>query len=343
MGVGYVALYGALFETGGDAGLDQAELSGIRKAAERGVPATDELALAILRSGRAELADLLAAATRMRRRTVGEGISLCSILSARGGACPEDCRFCAQSARWGGAAEVFPMLGVDEMRAAYRAAGRLPIRHFGVVTSGRGLGGPEVDDVCEAIRGEGGGAAEWCASLGCLARERLEELKRAGLRRYHHNLETARSFFPEICTSHTYEDRLRTVRMAKELGLEICCGGILGLGETDEQRVELAVALRAERVDSIPLNFLVPVEGTGSAERDPLEPLEILRCVMMFRLTNPGAEIKVCAGRCHLRDLQSMIFLAGATGMMIGPLLTVAGREPEEDLQMVRDLGFPDA
>jgi biotin synthase len=163
-------------------------------------------------------------------------------------------------------------------------------------------------------------------------------LKAAGLKRFHHNLETAESFFPSICSTHTYAQRLATIRAVKELGMEICCGGILGMGESLEQRVELAFALAREQANSISLNFLIPIKGTPLEKQEPMKPLDIIRCITMFRMVNPQAEIQICAGRLQLRNLQSVIFFAGATGMMIGPLLTVAGGNVEDDLQMLKDL-----
>ena len=168
--------------------------------------------------------------------------------------------------------------------------------------------------------------------------DELGKLKAAGLRRYHHNLETAPSFFPEICTTHDHQIRVETVRAAKEAGLEVCCGGLLGLGESLEQRVELACLLAELQVDQIPLNFLVPIPGTPMEDRPPVEPLEVLRTIAMFRLVCPEAGLNVAAGRVRLNRLQSMIFYAGCNAMMIGDLLTVAGGAVAEDLQMLADL-----
>lgn len=158
------------------------------------------------------------------------------------------------------------------------------------------------------------------------------------MRRFHHNLECAESFFPQVCSTHSYRLRIDTIRAAREAGLEVCSGGILGLGESLEQRVEFALCLAREAVDSIPLNFLDPIPGTRLESVPPVRPLEMVRAIAMFRMTNPGAEVKVCGGRPHMRDLQSMIFYAGATGMMIGPMLTVAGRDVRQDVRMLEDL-----
>lgn len=310
----------------------------IGTAAETGRPISWPTALAILRCSQHEWPAVMAAATAVRRRHFGDRVIMCSILNARSGACTEDCKFCAQSAHHHTGIETYSLLSAGEMISAYEAAARLPITHFGVVTSGDSLDDTGLAEVCSAatrLRKEG---VEWCASLGSLSLPQLQRLKAAGLKRFHHNLETAESFFPEICTTHTYADRLATLHNARAAGLELCSGGILGLGETDEQRVEFAFTLQKEKVDSIPLNFLVPIKGTRLENMAPMRPLDILRAVAMFRMVNPTAEIKVCAGRIHLRDLQSMIFFAGATGIMVGNLLTVAGRDANLDLQMLKDL-----
>lgn len=310
----------------------------LRTAVELGQAVSEQTALEILRAPSSVIPEILAAASWMKQRFFGNKVHLCSILNAKSGACPEDCAFCAQSVRHHAEVEVYGLRNKEDILAAYEQAARLPIQHYGIVTSGPTLSEDDVRKICDAIRGQGNERVGWCASLGGLTEEQLKQLRAAGLKRFHHNLETAESFFPSICTTHTYGDRVDTVRAAKAAGLEVCCGGLLGMGESPEQRVELALALRDLEVDSIPLNFIIPVPGTRMAEVEPMKPMDILRSIAMFRMTNPCAEIKVCAGRVHLGDLQSMIFYAGATGMMIGDLLTVAGREVETDLQMLKDL-----
>jgi biotin synthase len=304
------------------------------------VPLSDEAALRVLRAGPSELGAVLAASSSVRNSHFGRTVHLCSILNAKSGACPEDCRFCSQSTHHETDAAEFRLLDPETIVAARNDAADLPIENFGVVTSGGCLSDEDLNSVEKALRAGTRSSVSWCASLGCLSRDQLLQLKRAGLKRFHHNLETAESFFSRVCTTHTYAERLSTIRAVKEAGLELCCGGFLGMGESAEQRVEFARTLAREQVDSIPLNFLVPVPGTPLESMEIMEPLEILKSIAMFRLVNPTAEIKVCAGRIHLRSLQSMIFLAGATGMLIGPLLTVAGGDVQEDLQMVRDLGL---
>ncbi len=311
----------------------------LREAAGDAAPISSELALELLGAAESELPGILEAATIVRRARFGDEVHLCSIANARSGACSEDCAFCAQSSCHDTNAATFGLKPASELLASYEESSQLPISHFGLVTSGRGGGRAELDRVRETISGRSDGAT-WCASLGCLDVEALTALKDAGLKRFHHNLETAESFFPEICTTHSYAARLATVRAVKAAGLELCCGGIFGMGESHAQRVELAMTLKEEQVDAIPLNFLVPIPGTPLAHLEALSAPEILRTVAMFRLTNPTAEIKVCGGRAHLGDMQDQIFAAGATGMMIGPLLTIAGRDAQEDLRMVEALGM---
>ncbi len=319
--------------------MDRRASRSIRDAAQEGEPVSAQTALAILHCPSGDIPEILSAATVVRHRYFGNRISLCSILNAKSGACGEDCAFCAQSSFHRTHAEVLGLLTKDAIIEAYLVAKKMPIAHFGVVTSGRALKSDDINHICEAIKSGPDSDVAWCASLGCLTKDQLKGLKRAGLKRLHHNLETAESFYPTICSTHAYAQRVATVRAAKELGMEICCGGILGMGESLEQRVELALALAKERVNSIPLNFLIPIEGTPLEKQEPMKPLDIIRSIAMFRMVNPQAEIQVCAGRLHLRNLQSMIFFAGASGMMIGPLLTVDGQNLEDDLQMLKDLG----
>ncbi|MFP4687957.1 MAG: biotin synthase BioB [bacterium] len=312
----------------------------LEKNINSGQMLTEKEALAVLRSGGQDFTALLALADRVRRQNFSNKIHLCSIVNAKSGACSEDCAFCAQSAHHNTEVDIYGLRESEQLVEARENVAHLPVSHFGIVTSGPKPRAEELDKIIKVIESGELDGINWCASLGALNREELLRLKKAGLRRFHHNLETAPSFFPQICSTHDIAERIETVKTAAEIGLEVCCGGILGLGESKSQRVEFAFTLRELGVDSIPLNFLIPIPGTRLGDTEPLQPLEILRTIIMFRLVNPEAELKVCAGRENLRDLQSMIFYAGATGMMIGDLLTVAGRDEKSDLQMLNDLGF---
>lgn len=313
------------------------ELQQIRK--HKSAHLSEKGALSVLTADTEEMPEILAAASAVRYRDFGRRVSLCSIVNAKNGACGEDCAFCAQSVRHEAEISSFALLSNSEIESAFSGTETLPIDHFGIVTSGGSLSGNDLDRIAAVIAGQKRENTAWCASLGCLNKDELKQLQAtAGLKRFHHNLETAESFFPKICTSHSYATRLQTIRAAKAVGLEVCCGGILGMGESLEQRVEFAFTLKREKVDAVPLNFLQPIKGTRLGELSPMKPWDILRSIAMFRLVNPGTEIKVCAGRLLLRDMQSMIFQAGATGMMVGDLLTIAGRDVNTDLQMLDDL-----
>lgn len=313
-------------------------LKEIEKSVECGTAVSGETALEVLRSSPDEIPEILCLANRMRVRWVGEEVSHCSIMNAKSGACSEDCAFCAQSLYHDTQAAVSELSSAAEIMESYASALKLPVNRFGLVTSGRALKDRDIESLCEVVKSGRNGRIAWCASFGCLDKARLLDLKEAGFRRFHHNLETAESFFPEICTTHSYALRIDTVRAVREAGMEICCGGILGLGESLEQRVELASILAREQVDSIPLNFLIPIPGTRLENMEVMQPLDMIRSIAMFRFVNPRAEIKISAGRVHLRDLQSLIFFAGATGMMMGELLTVAGRNVAQDVLMLQDL-----
>lgn len=290
-----------------------------------------------------ELPSLLSAATLVRERTFGKKVSLCSIVNAKSGLCPEDCSFCAQSAHHKTSVAQYPLLDEQTLLAGARAAAANGSGCYGIVTSGSGIrSGEELDRICRVIRQiRSEGLIAPGASLGTLDESSVQALKDAGLVTYHHNLETSRSFFPKICTTHDYEDDVATVRMAKQSGLRVCSGGLFGLGESMAQRVELALTLRELNVDSVPINFLDPVEGTPLAGSTNLLPLECLHTIALFRLILPQAHITICGGReKNLRDLQSWVFTAGASGIMTGNYLTKQGRQPSDDRQMIADLGL---
>lgn len=286
---------------------------------------------------------LFLAASRVRDHFLGTGVDLCSIINAKSGRCPENCSFCAQSSHHPTNAPVYPLVDEEQIIACAREAAGAGSHCFGIVTSGSTISpGGELDRICRALRRiRRETAIEPSCSLGAIDYETALALREAGAVTYHHNLETARSFFPNICTTHDYEEDVETVRVAKRAGLKVCCGGIFGLGETPEQRVEMALTLRELDVDSIPLNFLNPIEGTPLAGADRITPLECLKTIAVYRLILPDRKIAVCGGReRNLRDLQSWMFFAGASGTMIGNYLTTTGRPPEQDWQMLTDLGL---
>jgi biotin synthase len=303
---------------------------------------TGEEAQALMSLAGRDVYDLFPSANRIARRFKGWVVELCGIVNAKSGRCPEDCAFCAQSAHHRTDTPVYDLMEVPAVVKAAAVATSDGADHFGIVTSGTRVRGAQLDVVCEAIgRIVSAGQVIPCASLGILDAVALGRLKTAGLRRYHHNLETSRSFFPTICSTHEYDDDVATVVAARNVGLEVCSGGIFGVGESPAQRVELALTLRELGADSVPINFLVPVPGTRLEGRPALSPLEALQIVAVFRFVLPRATLKVCAGReRNLGDMASWIFYAGANAMMVGNFLTTAGRTPELDLAMIRALGF---
>jgi len=308
-----------------------------------GVPLSPEQALALARLPRESLPALFTAASRIREHFFGNRVSLCSIINAKSGLCPEDCAFCAQSVHHATGVRGYPLLGHDALLAGARAAADCGAACYGIVTSGTGISeGEELEQVCAAIRAiRAEGVIAPGASLGTLTRVAAALLKAAGLVTYHHNLETARSFFPQICTTHDYDDDVSTIRLAKQAGLRVCCGGLFGLGESMDQRVELALLLRELEVDSVPINFLDPVPGTPLADMCQLTPFACLHTIALYRFILPNVHITVCGGRQrNLRELQSWIFLAGASGVMTGNYLTKEGRQPADDRRMIDDQGL---
>jgi biotin synthase len=279
----------------------------------------------------------------LRRKHFGNKVELCSIINAKSGNCTEDCKFCSQSVYHSAKIQTYPLASADKMVESAENAARIKAHSFGIVTSGDCINSAkELPGVCDAIkRIRKQGRINPDASLGRLTIDMAKRLRDAGLVKYHHNLETSREFFPNICTTHSYEDRIRTVKIAKKTALEACCGGLFGLGETVEQRINLAFTLKDLGVDSVPLNFLIPIPGTPLEGSSRLTQKEILMTIAIFRVVLPDKQIKVCAGReVNLKDRQGEIFQAGASGMMVGGYLTQSGNPPEEDLKMLERLGL---
>lgn len=297
--------------------------------------------VAILRASGAEFTAYMAGAHHLKERTFGDTAQLCSIINAKSGRCMENCAFCAQSSHHKSSPPVYPLKSQREIVEGARQAQREGSHCYGIVTSGtRPEPGREFDTILAAIREiRAQFDIEPSASLGLLTEELARSLADAGCVTYHHNLETARSFFPQICTTHDYEEDVTTVRLAKAAGMKVCCGGIFGLGESAEQRVELAATLRDLDVDSVPLNFLNPIQGTPLENQRFLSPMDCVRAITMFRYFLPNKPISVCGGRePNLRELQSWIFMAGASGTMVGNYLTTSGRDRQIDMQMFSDI-----
>jgi biotin synthase len=284
---------------------------------------------------------LYEAADRLRKELHGDHFDLCSIINARSGKCSENCKFCAQSSRYQTEIETYDIVSYEEVRRQGLENESLGVVRYSLVTAGREVSGEDIE-LFAAMYGQLGHESElyFCASMGFLTREKAERLVEAGVRRYHCNLETCRSFFPSICTSHTWEDKVETIKIARAAGMDICSGGIIGLGESFEQRLELAFELRELEVLSIPLNILTPIPGTPLGELSTLSLGEVLTCIAMFRFINPQAVVRLAGGRAQLGDDQYRCFQAGANGAIVGNYLTTTGNSIVEDLQMIESLGF---
>jgi biotin synthase len=313
------------------------ELKTYRK--KMGIDKNSALSLSQLKGQ--EILELLAVANSQRIQSRGNRVDLCSIVNAKSGSCPEDCSFCSQSSSSRSDVETYSLLSGDKILKAALSAKGQGTKRFCIVTSGKKTSGKELDQICHYISEIRNIGLLPCATLGMLGVSELKTLRNAGLHRYHHNLETSESFFREICTTHTYREKVKTIEAAKSLGLSLCSGGIFGLGESWEDRIDMAFALKALAIDSIPINFLTPVSGTPMGDRNLLDPLEALKIIAVYRLIMPGTEIRICGGRPGtLRELQPYIFFAGADGLLIGNYLTTPGRDPRDDLQMMKDLGL---
>ena len=296
---------------------------------------------AVLHAPPDALLPLLDAAFQVRQAHFGRKVHIHVLENAKRGACPEDCGFCSQSARYGSPGGEAPIKSVDELVAGARRAAQAQAKRYCMVTATRGPSTRDLDIVCEAtrrIKAEIG--IEVCASLGLLTAEKAKRLAEAGVDRFNHNLETSERYFGEVVSTHGWADRVATIRAAKDAGMSTCCGGIVGLGESEEDLIDLALALRELEVESVPLNFLDPRPGTPLSGRVQIEPTYALKALCMFRFLHPRADLRVAGGReVVLRSLQAMA-LYPANSIFTSGYLTTGGAAPDHDHQMIRDMGF---
>jgi len=286
------------------------------------------------------LPELIVIANKARQDFAGSSLDLCTIMNAKSGLCAEDCKFCAQASRHSTGIPTYPLKNKEEMMEAAMQAKMMGAERFGIVTSGDELSKNELNLVIDAVREiTGKTGIKVCASLGKISEEGFIFLKKAGLSRYHHNLETSEKYFTKIVTTHTYQERIDTIKAAKKAGLQVCSGGIIGMGETLDDRIGLALTLKELNVDSVPINILVPINGTPLDSINPLSAGEAIRAIALFRIILKDKAIKIAAGReSVLKDFQALAFMAGANGMLIGGYLTVKGRAPQEDLQLAEEI-----
>ena len=287
--------------------------------------------------------ELFSAAEKIVQSCCAKKAELCSIINAKQGRCPENCRYCAQSAHWKTSCTSTQMILPEDASLTAEKAAAEHITRLSLVTAGRALSGKDFDTALECFRAisrKCGKKLKLCASLGILAPEQMEQLKAAGVTRYHHNIETSESFFPSICTTHTYKDRINTIRAAQNAGLEICSGGIIGMGESRKDRIEFAAAIRNLNVQSVPVNILTPIAGTPFQDIPSVSTEEILRTLAVFRFMMPSQTIRGAAGRKTIGNNGERAFRSGANALISGDFLTTTGSSTAEDIAMLKRLGL---
>ncbi len=286
------------------------------------------------------LAELVSVANKIRKEFSGCNLELCSILNAKSGLCSEDCKFCAQSSRYSADISTYPLLKKEKIVKVAQRAKEIGAERFSIVTSGKRLAAKELKMIALAIPGiKNKIGILVCASLGALNRDELKMLKGAGLSRYHHNIETSPSFYPRIVSTHSFQERINTIKAAKEAGLEVCSGGIIGMGESWQDRIDMASSLKDLDVDSVPINLLIPIKGTPLENLRPISCADAIRTISIFRIILKDKIIKLVAGReSILKDFQGLGFMAGANGMLIGGYLTTKGRDIESDHRLIKEI-----
>jgi biotin synthase len=290
----------------------------------------------------AEIEALVERAWELRQERFGDSTDMCSLVNAKSGGCAEDCGFCAQSRYADADTVMHAMMEPEQILEHAKAAEAAGAHRFCMVTQGQGLSKRDFQKILEGAELVAERTnLKRCASIGHMSTERAKALKDAGIQRVHHNVESASSYYPEVSTTVRYEGRLRTIQAVKEAGLETCVGGILNLGETEEQRVEMAFELSEINPTSVPINLLIPKEGTKFGDREVMEPIEVVKWIAIFRLIIPGALFRLCGGRVeNLGDLHGLAVKAGLNGVMMGNFLTTLGAEPAEDRAMFEELGL---
>lgn len=314
------------------------EVERIKQEVLEGKAVTRDEALALYAQ---PLDELCRCADDIRRHFCGNGFDLCTIINGKSGRCSENCRFCAQSAHNHTGAKEYPLLPAEEIVAQAKQNDKQGVLRYSIVTSGKRLTDGEVDAMCEAvrqIRRETGISV--CISFGLLREAQYRRLKEAGVTRVHNNLETSRRYFPHICTTHTFADKIGAIRAAQAAGLSVCSGGIMGLGETPEDRIDMALTLRELGIKSVPINMLNPIPGTPLAHLPRLTAEEMRRIVAVYRFLLPDASIRLAGGRGLLPDKGSGCFQSGANAAISGDMLTTAGITVETDMRLLEELGY---
>ena len=290
----------------------------------------------------APLEELTEAADEIRRRYCGDTFDICTIINGKSGKCSEDCKFCAQSSRYHtGLKDTYPLLGTEELLKEAKYNADRGVLRYSIVTSGRCLSDREVEQLCDSIRRiKEETDIRICVSLGLLREEQFRRLKEAGADRVHCNLESSERYFPQVCTTHTYEEKTAAIQAAERAGLSVCSGGILGLGESMEDRIDMVLTVRNLGVRSIPVNVLNPIPGTPYEKNPVLSGEEILRCTAVFRFLIPDGLIRLAGGRGLMEDKGKQCFQSGVNAAISGDMLTTAGITVESDMEMIQSLGY---
>lgn len=287
------------------------------------------------------LETLLETANRIRMACAGNKLALCSIVNGKSGRCSEDCKFCAQSIHYETGVETYEKMSLDAILETAKTLEKQGVHRFSIVTSGRELHEADLSWLVEAYEMlKANTELELCASHGMLTYEQAVTLKAAGVTTYHHNLETSRAHYADICTTHSYEERIETIKNCQNAGMKVCSGGIFGIDETDEDRIDMAFELKALNIKSVPINFLMPIKGTPMALNLMPSPQRLMRLMAIFRLILPDAEIRFAGGRALLGNLVKAGFKGGVNGALTGNYLTTVGNTVEQDIDLVKSLGF---
>ncbi|KEH93919.1 biotin synthase BioB [Clostridium novyi] len=284
---------------------------------------------------------VLQGAKKLREVFCGKHVDLCSIINAKCGKCSEDCKFCAQSIFYNTNIKTHPLCSYDEILKLAKENELEGVHRYSLVTSGRGISGKEFEDILNIYKKlKEDTKIKLCASLGIISKYQLKKLKEAGVSRYHHNLETSREFYSKICTTHSYDERIQTIKNAKGVGLDVCSGGIIGLGESFIDRINLAFELKNLKIRSIPINILMPIGGTPLENQRKLNNEEILKTIAIFKFINPKADIRLAGGRGSLENYGEKAFLAGVSATITGNYLTTQGNGIKNDIKLLNDLGL---
>lgn len=277
----------------------------------------------------------------LRKKFCSNSFDLCSIINAKSGACPEDCKYCAQSSMYSTKIHHYDLLPTHIITQQAKYNAEKGVMRFSIVTSGKRPSQSELDRICEAVKIiKNESNIGICASLGLLNYTEYLKLKESGVSRIHNNLETSRRYFPYVCSTHTFDDKINAIKAALNTGMEVCSGGIIGLGETYEDRIDMALTLRDLGIKSVPINVLNPIHGTPYEDNPPLSDEEIIRCVAIFRCIMPYAAIRLAGGRGRMQDKGLQCFLSGANAAITGDMLTTSGIEIDSDIESIRNVGY---